>query len=151
MRPSDLADPPVTLTLDMFDGSISAYSTGFSATSRSLALGSSYKSLADEGNIFDEVDLSRYSNMSNFYLSLASDIGLFTYNKKVVMGGEFEPLSGGDNLTAVAWYSGQPYHAMPIAVSYLMNAFARQVRNSFCFQRVFFAIQLAAGCYQRYL
>jgi hypothetical protein len=50
---------------------------------------------------------------------------LFTYNKRVVVGADFEPAANGVDVTA--WYSGQPYHAMPISMAYIMNAMAKEV------------------------
>lgn len=124
VRPKEGNDPPITLTLGMFDGTISSVGSGLNPMALSIALAANYTSQFGGGDKIDQIDRTKYSNMNDYYLNQSARVGLFTYNKKVVIGANFEP--SGD-LEASAWYSGQPYHAMPAALAYLMNAFARQV------------------------
>lgn len=65
--------------------------------------------------------------MNDFYLAQEKEIGLFTYNKRVIIGADFEPDGVNGTFNATAWFSGQPFHAEPLALAFLMNAFARQV------------------------
>nr|KAG5699336.1 hypothetical protein BaRGS_004273 [Batillaria attramentaria] len=79
---------------------------------------------------FREINRTKYQDINQYFLNQADDVGLFTYLKKVVMGADFEPGNGTSGLAATAWYSGQPYHAMPTALAYLMNGLARQRSES---------------------
>ena len=128
VRPKDINDPARTMNLAMFTGSISAYSSGITPTTQSAALGTKYSTLFTGADTIEVMNRTQYPNVSDFYLDQASRVGLYTYNKKVVIGAVFQPSSGTSGVNATAWYSGQPYHAMPVALAYLMNAFSRQVR-----------------------
>ncbi|KAK7486554.1 hypothetical protein BaRGS_00022220, partial [Batillaria attramentaria] len=127
VKPKDGSEPPRTLTLDMFDGTISSYSTGLSPSVLSQAIGANYTTLFSGDDEFREINRTKYQDINQYFLNQADDVGLFTYLKKVVMGADFEPGNGTSGLAATAWYSGQPYHAMPTALAYLMNGLARQV------------------------
>lgn len=127
VQPKDSNAQPLTLDLSMFDGSISAYSSGLNPNFISQSLGSNYSALFHGDNTIQQINRSQYKDINQFYLTQAHEIGLYTYNKKVVIGANFEPNSGDKGLMATSWYSGQPYHAMPTALAYLMNAVARQV------------------------
>ncbi|KAK7486553.1 hypothetical protein BaRGS_00022219, partial [Batillaria attramentaria] len=127
VQPKDSSEPPRTLTLDMFDGTISSYSAGLSPSVLSQALGANYTTLFSGDDEFREINRTKYQDINQYFLNQSDDVGLFTYLKKVVMGADFEPGNGTSGLAATAWYSGQPYHAMPTALAYLMNALARQV------------------------
>ena len=130
VRPKDTEDPPRTLDLGMFDGTISAYTTGINSSALSEALGSSYSTLFSGGdNTIQSINRTQFPDINDFYVSQAAEVGLFTYNKKVVIGAEFQSFVDGSDINATAWYSGQPFHAMPVSVAFLMNSFARQVRQ----------------------
>ena len=119
------------MDLGMFDGTLSAYTAGLNPSFLSEALASNYSTLfPGSGDTVQPVDRSQFPDMNQFYLSQAADVGLFTYNQKVVVGAQFQPSGSGGGVDATAWYSGQPFHALPVSVGFLMNAFARQVRYS---------------------
>ena len=128
VRPKDINDQARTMNLGMFDGTISAYSSGgINSTALSTALGSNYSTLFSGANTIQAMNRTQYPDINQFYLQQARQVGLYTYNKQVVIGAVFEPQAGTSAVDATAWYSGQPYHAMPVALAYLVNAFARQV------------------------
>ena len=55
--------------------------------------------------------------MNNYTLERASELGVATYNKKMIIGMEsLKPVKLG-TLAAVAVYNGQPLHAKAISVS----------------------------------
>ena len=66
--------------------------------------------------------------MNDFLLSTATQIGTTTYNKRVIVGAQFDQSADG-NVTAVSWYNGQPYHAEPISLAYTLNALAKHYVN----------------------
>ncbi|XP_046356672.2 phospholipid-transporting ATPase ABCA3-like [Haliotis rufescens] len=68
-------------------------------------------------NKVERVDLLRYHNVSNFFLSRAKDLGVGGYNRKMIIGAQFK-----SSKEAVGIYNGQPYHSEPISLSFMMNA-----------------------------
>ncbi|XP_076468817.1 phospholipid-transporting ATPase ABCA3-like isoform X2 [Babylonia areolata] len=113
------------LTLEMFDSTCSAYTSGITPTPYSLALATSYSSQFSGDDQIQAIDRKKFPKVTDFYLAQAEELGLSTYNKKVVIGAQFE--ADGSLVNATAWYSGQPYHAMPVSLAYFMNAFVREV------------------------
>ncbi|XP_070193926.1 phospholipid-transporting ATPase ABCA3-like [Littorina saxatilis] len=129
VRPKEANDPALTLDLGMFDGTISAYSAGINPTLDSVALATNYSSLFSGSDTARSIDRAHYSNINYFFTNLSQDVGLYTYNKRVAIGANFEP-NGSAGVDVTAWYSGQPYHAMPASLAYVMSAFAGQVTGS---------------------
>ncbi|XP_076468710.1 phospholipid-transporting ATPase ABCA3-like [Babylonia areolata] len=129
--PSEKAKPQANnevsldLTLEMFDSTCSAYTSGITPTPYSLALATSYSSQFSGDDQIQAIDRKKFPKVTDFYLAQADELGLSTYNKKVVIGAQFE--ADGSLVNATAWYSGQPYHAMPVSLAYFMNAFVREV------------------------
>ena len=49
----------------------------------------------------------------------------------MIIGAQFDPPTSG-SLKATAFWSGQPYHALPISIAYLLNGLARGMyQNTF--------------------
>ena len=61
----------------------------------------------------------QYADFDAFTLRRADQMGISTFNKKVIVGMELlsPDLQNDSQVTAIAYYNGQPYHAQPIAVS----------------------------------
>lgn len=63
--------------------------------------------------------------MSEYMLHRARQLTTAIYNKKMIIGAEFQPPVSKQNLIATAYYNSQPYHAQPISVAALLNGLAR--------------------------
>ncbi|XP_076468788.1 phospholipid-transporting ATPase ABCA3-like isoform X1 [Babylonia areolata] len=113
------------LTLEMFNSTCSAYTSGITPTPYSLALATGYSSQFSGDDQIQAIDRKKFPKVTDFYLAQAEELGLSTYNKKVVIGAQFE--ADGSLVNATAWYSGQPFHAMPVSLAYFMNAFVREI------------------------
>ncbi|XP_055882496.1 phospholipid-transporting ATPase ABCA3-like isoform X1 [Biomphalaria glabrata] len=74
-------------------------------------------------------------SFSNYTIRRAQELGASTYNKKMVIGMALIEPKLDETMAAVAEYSGQPYHALPVSVNYLMNSFLQfHTNSSFSFQ-----------------
>ena len=49
------------------------------------------------------------------------------FDRQVIVGAQFDPHSSGGTLKTNAFYNGQPYHALPIAVSFVLTGLAQYV------------------------
>ncbi|KAL8603343.1 hypothetical protein ACOMHN_039706 [Nucella lapillus] len=127
VRPNEANEPPVNLNLEMFRETISAYTPGLLPVPETLALANNYTSQFSGDNIIGLMDRGIYPDVVDFYLHQAKTLGKYTYNKKVVIGAQFESDQGYNGLIVTSWYSGQPYHALPVSMAYVMNAFAKEV------------------------
>ena len=60
--------------------------------------------------------------MTSWAVSTAQSSGIATFNKEVIIGMELltNNPSAGQNVSAAAYYNGEPYHARPIAVILLV-------------------------------
>ena len=70
----------------------------------------------------------RQQPMADFLLSTAAQIGTTTYNKRVIVGAQFDQLADG-SVKAVGWFNGQPYHAQPVSLAYTISALAAHYVN----------------------
>ncbi|XP_076468682.1 phospholipid-transporting ATPase ABCA3-like [Babylonia areolata] len=125
IKPHAINEVSLDLTLRMFHGTISDYTSGINPTPNSLALATDYSTQFWGDDRIRAINRTRFPNVNDFFLAQAQGLGLYTYNKKVVIGAQFE--ADGSLVDATAWYSGQPYHAMPVSLAYFMNAFVREV------------------------
>ena len=123
-------DPPLTLDLSPFHFSLSSYSSGIRPKNFSRDLAGNYSTFFLGDNKVEIIDRHQFPSITDYYLDKANRSGMYTYNWKVVIGADFQPIK--DGLRVTAWYSGQPYHAQPVSVVYLVNALLRQV----CFPRI---------------
>ncbi|PVD25014.1 hypothetical protein C0Q70_15511 [Pomacea canaliculata] len=67
---------------------------------------------------------SSYNNFSEYIVNRANDLTLTIYKKEMIVGALFET-SAATGINATAYYNSQPYHALPISVSLLLNGLAR--------------------------
>ncbi|KAH9488682.1 ATP-binding cassette sub- A member 3 [Bulinus truncatus] len=74
---------------------------------------------------------SSYS-FSDYTVKRAVELGTSTYNKKMVIGMEILQANSSLNetISAAAAYNGQPYHAQPISLNYLLNTILQFYLNS---------------------
>lgn len=75
-----------------------------------------------------QLTLVNYSSsedkVTQFCIERAQTLGLASYNKRLIVGAEFLASSNG-SLLAKAHYNGQPYHAQPISLAYMLNGLVR--------------------------
>ena len=66
--------------------------------------------------------------MADYLLSTAAQVGTATYNKRVIVGAQFDQLADG-SVSAVGWFNGQPFHAQPVSLAYTISALAAHYVN----------------------
>ena len=54
----------------------------------------------------------------------------YSHVLQVIVAAQFDPHSSGGTLKATAFYNGQPYHALPTAVTFVLNALAQNTYGS---------------------
>ncbi|KAK7485122.1 hypothetical protein BaRGS_00023662, partial [Batillaria attramentaria] len=123
-RPQSTTEPPAIFNLDPFSSTFIPYSNGSSPDNMTSTFAAKYSSQFDDSHTVEEKDLTQ-QNMSDHILELAAKLGTATYNKRVIVGAKFEQSDSSD-VMATAYYNGQPYHAQPVSLLYLLNAMARQ-------------------------
>ncbi|XP_076468754.1 phospholipid-transporting ATPase ABCA3-like [Babylonia areolata] len=127
-RPQTLTEPPLDFNLSPFGATTIPYSNGSRPDTESNAAAEVYSRQFGNDQTTVKVDLNQRSVL-NFLLDKATEIGTSTYNKRVIVGAEFEP-SRARGLRVTAWYNGQPFHAEPISLAYALNGLARHYVNS---------------------
>ncbi|XP_059179614.1 phospholipid-transporting ATPase ABCA3-like [Physella acuta] len=81
------------------------------------------------GSQMENFSLAGGYTFDNYTLKRAGDLGTATFNKRMIVGmGVID--SATDNLVVTAAYNGQPYHAQPISVNFLMNTILQFFMNS---------------------
>ncbi|XP_067683951.1 phospholipid-transporting ATPase ABCA3-like isoform X2 [Haliotis asinina] len=111
-------DVPLTLDLKPFKGTIVPYLDGPTAGTLPRDYAKAYtEQFSGTINKVEKIDLLKYQNVTNYFLSRERDLGIGQYNKKMIIGAQFKT----SNL-AVGLFNGQPYHSQPIALSFMMNA-----------------------------
>ncbi|XP_067683953.1 phospholipid-transporting ATPase ABCA3-like [Haliotis asinina] len=117
---------PLTLDLAPFKGSFVPYMGQDVAGQLPKALAHAYiAQFSGTVNKPERIDLLKYHNISNFFLSRAEDLGRGRYNKKMIIGAHFK-----SNNEAIALFNGQPYHSQPIALSFMMNAILKHFTSN---------------------
>ncbi|XP_071081916.1 phospholipid-transporting ATPase ABCA3-like [Haliotis cracherodii] len=114
-------DVPLTLDLKPFKGTFVPYLDG-PTTGDLGSLPQEYaKAYSDQFrgtvNKVEKVDLSKYHNVTNYFLARTRDLGIGRYNKKMIIGAQFK-----SSKDVIGFFNGQPYHGQPIALSFMMNA-----------------------------
>ncbi|KAL8560975.1 hypothetical protein ACOMHN_061189 [Nucella lapillus] len=127
-RPQTLAQPPLDFTLDPFSTTTVLYSDGAKPSADTTELAELYGAQFGSDQNVMKVDLKQQS-MLDFLVNKAKEIGTTTYNKRFIIGAQFEP-SPTWRVHATSWYNGQPYHAQPVALAYTLNALAKALVNS---------------------
>ncbi|KAL8611831.1 hypothetical protein ACOMHN_041293 [Nucella lapillus] len=121
-------EKPLSFDLTPFGTTYVGYSNGSSPVAATENAATAYAGYFSSHNM-RKVDVeSTYTNMSVYLLSLASSLGTSTYNKMVIIGAQFDDT--GSTLKATAFYSGQPYHALPISISAVLNGLALNLFGS---------------------
>ncbi|XP_070191604.1 LOW QUALITY PROTEIN: phospholipid-transporting ATPase ABCA3-like [Littorina saxatilis] len=116
---------PLNFTLSPFGRTYVPYSNGTNPTTASAAAARAYALQIGKTQSLEDVNLeSDWANMSEYLLLRAKNLGTNNYNKKVVIGAQFDS-DNAYSLLARAYYNGQPFHALPTSVSYLLDGLAR--------------------------
>ncbi|XP_012941784.1 ATP-binding cassette sub-family A member 3 [Aplysia californica] len=130
-RPQGTDEPPLTFDLAPFEGSYVPYTSGLNPSALGTKFGDLYAGQFGPSDVTEVVDLSNNKTFNDYTLKRADELGTSTFNKKVIVGMELisPNLQADSNVSAIAFYNGQPYHAQPIAVNYLMNTFLQYFLN----------------------
>ncbi|PVD22915.1 hypothetical protein C0Q70_16175 [Pomacea canaliculata] len=115
--------PSLRLNLDVFTKTTVVYSSGHPPSTHTTNLGNSYSSLFDKDKTLKKAD----KNITLYFLDQAKELEREGYVKQLIIGGEFRPVEKSEEVEITAWYSGQQFHALPISVAHVINAFARVV------------------------
>ncbi|XP_067683603.1 phospholipid-transporting ATPase ABCA3-like [Haliotis asinina] len=121
-RPGVLSEESLPLNLNPFGGSQVPYRNGSVALTESFA--KSYIGQLGDGDTAEYAETSQ-GNMTTYLLTRADQLGVSTYNKRVIIGAEYE-----SDTVARGYYNGQPFHAAPIALSYMMNGILKSFTSS---------------------
>ncbi|XP_076469399.1 phospholipid-transporting ATPase ABCA3-like [Babylonia areolata] len=117
--------------LSPFGTTYVAYSNGSAPTAGTENAASVYAGTLSSESLRQVDVASAYTNMSEYLLSLATSLTTSVYNKEVIIGAQFDPpATGGNTLKATAFYNGQPFHALPVAVSAMLNGLAKAYASS---------------------
>ncbi|XP_041356253.1 phospholipid-transporting ATPase ABCA3-like [Gigantopelta aegis] len=124
----DAEVPSMKLSLAPFGKTSVPYTSGVTSSEETSHLADVYSSLVSRDHEPDRIDRKMYRNISDYFLKKAEDMGLASYNKRVMIGAEFDeragPNAGIVRRYATAYYNGQPIHTLPISMAYIMNAVA---------------------------
>ncbi|XP_046544464.1 phospholipid-transporting ATPase ABCA3-like [Haliotis rubra] len=111
-----VVEVPLTLDLAPFKGTYVPYEGGTEPLSQqfSQAYHDQFQGTKDKPEIMST------NNVTTYLLSQAKDLSPALYNKKMIIGAQFTSSN-----EAMGIFNGQPYHSMPIALSFMMNAFLK--------------------------
>ncbi|XP_041350182.1 phospholipid-transporting ATPase ABCA3-like [Gigantopelta aegis] len=123
IAPTDFSEVSLKLDLEPFESTIVPYTDGLSPSATTTSLAQHYSGLFSNNNVPDKIDRAKYPNMTKYFMDKVAAMGIATFNKHVVIGGEFEPVNT-STTSGTALFNGQPFHGQPIALSYLMNSIA---------------------------
>ncbi|KAK7101994.1 phospholipid-transporting ATPase ABCA3-like [Littorina saxatilis] len=118
-RPQSVTEPALAFNLNPFGGTTIPYSNGSIPNATSNAVAKMYHDQFDSSHSLPKVDVTQRS-MDDYLVGTAESLGTNTYNKRVIVGAEFN-----SSMEARAWYNGQTYHAEPISLSFMLNALAK--------------------------
>ncbi|XP_071081907.1 phospholipid-transporting ATPase ABCA3-like [Haliotis cracherodii] len=121
-RPGVLSEESLVLDLSPFGGSYVPYQNGSVTLTESFA--QSYIGQLGSGDTAEFADFSQ-GNMTTHLLSRADQLGVSTYNKRVIIGAEYQ-----SETVARGYYNGQPFHAAPISLAYMMNGMLKSFTSS---------------------
>ena len=117
--PSVGDEPALALNSQPFTDFMVPYSTGTVSNVNNLAMANSFKN--QFGNA-DLVNRATHSTMDDYFLSKKNEIGISTFNSKVIAAGDFEY---GTPTEVMAHFNDQPYHGIAISLHYTMNGMLR--------------------------
>ncbi|RUS82911.1 hypothetical protein EGW08_009334 [Elysia chlorotica] len=127
-------EPPLTLDLEPYGHSYIPVTAGLNPSPARTKFTSLYMAQFGKSHTVEEFSKPPY-DLNNYTLKRATELGTATYNKKMIIGMESIEPSGSESLAAVAFYNGQPYHAVAVSMNYLVNTFLQAtLNNSFSLQ-----------------
>ncbi|KAK3796087.1 hypothetical protein RRG08_044081 [Elysia crispata] len=133
---ANLGEPSLTLNLKPYGRTYIPFTSGLNPTTQRTNFTALYKAQFGTSQVLKEFSMPPY-DFNNYTLETAAKLGTTTYNKKVVIGMESIEQNRSESLAAVAFYSGQPYHAVGVTMNYLMNTFLQATLNdSFSLQTI---------------
>lgn len=128
--------PELVLNSEPFSSNVVPYTMIPAGNAEVTAMANSYGDFADRAPSsarLVDVTGSSYSNLSDFYLTDGDSLDVYSYNKRFIFGAVFQgaiPLLGMNQTTVVGYFSAQPYHAAPVSLNLVMNAFFRYFTSS---------------------
>ncbi|XP_055881820.1 phospholipid-transporting ATPase ABCA3-like [Biomphalaria glabrata] len=128
-RPKSSSEPALNFDLNAFSDPIIPYSIRNLSSPIEKSFYDLYGSQFSNKEPF--ITNENYS-FANYTVRRAVNLGTSTYNKRMVIGmALLEPnASLNKDIKAVAEYNGQPYHAQPISMNYLLNSILQYYVNS---------------------
>ncbi|GFO39492.1 ATP-binding cassette, sub-family a (abc1), member 3b [Plakobranchus ocellatus] len=115
---AQMIEPPLILNLEPFGQTYIPFTVGLNATPAHQQFADLYKTQFGSSENLEEFQIGKppYKTFDNYTLRRASQLGLSTFNRKVIIGMSVIDPTGSETSAAVAFYNGHPYHSRGIAV-----------------------------------
>ncbi|XP_012944277.1 ATP-binding cassette sub-family A member 3 [Aplysia californica] len=116
----------VAYDLSPFDHPIVPYTDGSPASSISSDLADKYAEIfSTHPGTVEKINRDKSSNVSEYLLQKMNDVGFDVFSQRFPIGAEFLPQSN-NSIKGVALYNDRVWHAKPVAVVQMLNAFIRE-------------------------